>query len=379
MGILDTGRSRSTKNEHVFSSRNESSLEKRTLTARATRRPRVDSFLASASDGDKAVFLRTLFNLNRTVRCYATTSERLFVFFDNDVLQDILKREKLDKPRRKARFYALLAFLILVQDYYLLDIFACVSPAVFYEAGNRGARPIKEIYSEVAELLAAVGLSMHAIGFNHQNDLRIRFKKIKKDEQEILRALNEIKATTWSRNFSHSDSRRTRIPFSVAEEECPALKLSYFHPWYVKLLLMHIIEKRMFAANGDQPAARKLMQDPKDGAFDILGTKGGGVQGLGDIELLTYCDLIAQTRRDSPSITMGITFDRGLNKALRRRARILNQFSMTCGVDDPADSTARFIYSINHNHRRTQKANARLDEYNAAFKVFFKEVISHHR
>lgn len=373
MGMFAKVKYPSSKETIVFGSRSESQFEKEVLAARAKRQKRVEKFFCSAPDQAKTDFLEALSELNRMLIQHATVSERLLIFIDNNVLQDILKREREDQPLRGVRFHALLAFLTLAEDHYLLDIFACVSPAVLYEAAYRGTRPSLEVFGEVVDALAEIGLATHLVGFSHPNELKRLFKRISRDEIEIRRALDEIKSKSWKRDFS-GESLGTRIPFGVAEDECPVVRLCHFDPWYVKFLMMHIIEKRMYSENSDQGQARKLMQNPQERAFAILKHKGEGVEGLGDIELLTYCDLGAQTMRRSPHIIMGVTFDNSLREALWNRAQVKARVTIVGGLDDVADGALRAVYSMRDSQRRTAKSNRRAKEYDIACESFLETI-----
>lgn len=308
---------------------------------------------------------------------YAVVSERLLVFIDNNVIQDILKHERENEPVRRTRFHALLALLMLAEDFYQFDIFACVSPAVFYEAAGRGSRGITETYQEVVDAIAGTGLAMHAVGFESLDVLPEIFERIRADESSIRGALDKIKRTSWRHDFAPTWGAGMRIPFSVAEESCPEVHLNYFSAWHVKFLLMHIIERRMFDENEQNKAARKLMLKPSERAFSILKSKGEGVEGLGDIELLTHCDLGNQTLRRSPSITMGVTFDRSLRDALLKRATVRSQMSARGGVDDPADSAFRFTHMLRSSQRRAEKSKQRMQEYDALLGDFFQWMGKH--
>jgi hypothetical protein len=373
MDMPDNSKKISSREIGVFGSRTESEFEKAVLLARAKRRGRVETFLESAPDEAKSEFLDALSALNKMLIDHATVSERLLVFIDNNVLQDILQRERSDQPLRRTRFHALLAFLMLAEDYYLLDVFACVSPAVFYEAAHRGTRPHLDAFSETVDALAEIGLATHTVGISDPDDLPGLFELIRVDEGEIRLALDEIKNKSWKRNFS-SGMFGTRIPFGVAEDECPEVRLGYFDTWYVKFLLMHIIEKRMYNENSGQPKARKLMRNPQEKVFSFLKPKNEGVEGLGDIELMTYCDLSAQTIRRSPHITMGVTFDEGLRDALGRRATVQSRTSVVVGRDGVSDGTMRISYSLKDSARRNAKADRRLEEYRLAYSEFEKVI-----
>ena len=119
---------------------------------------------------------------------------------------------------------------------------------------------------------------------------------------------------------------------------------------------MHMIEKRMYRENKDQPKARNLMYKGDGTVFSILKPKDGGVEGLGDIELLTYCDLASQTMNNSPEITVGLTYDKRLCETLLER---LNHVtigpSFQSGSDKPADASQAFIWSYRQSEKRTRK------------------------
>lgn len=229
--------------------------------------------------------------------------------------------------------------------------------------------------------MAKIGLATHFVGFRSSGELRDHFKQIRRDEVKIFKALNYIKEAQWKRDFSPEGSFGIRIPFAVAEEECPDVRLTYFNPGTVKFLLMHIIEKWMYQQNKDQPKARNMMADPQRKEFSIVFPRKEGkecVEGLGDIELLTHCDLIDQTWRNSPDITFGLTFDRSLQAALLRRTGENHTVTMIGGIDDPSESALRVAYMMRQTQRRTEKANRRAEEYLKAIELFITQVLDKH-
>ena len=365
---------RSLSDTVVFAQRFESQYEKQILNARTKREEKVKSFLATADKEAKKNFLVAFSRLNKMVAHYATVSERLLLFFDNNVLQDIRYRDDAEQPLRGHRFYGLLAFLALIEDHYCLDVFACVSPVVLYEASGRGKHAPKHVVEQVRLLLAEVGLATHFSGHSTPKELGEIFKLIQHDENALRIALDEIKDKSWARDFVAMNGRGTRIPFSMAEDECPKIKLAYFEPWYVKFLLMHVIEKNMYRENSEKKKVRQMMLNPQKKAFSVIKMKGDGVEGLGDIELLTLCDLSYQTLARSPNITVGITFDDRLENALWDRANVQSRTTFIAGGDDASDGALRFVYLMQQSERRTDKANKRAIEY-FEIKVKFLELL----
>jgi len=360
--------------------RQETVLEKKISTSCSKRVGNIKYFLKSASEQEKIKFFDDMYILQAMLRHSASVSERMLIFIDNNIIQDILKREV--DPDRNRRFHSFIATLALVQDYYLLDLFACISPAVLFEAGGKRTNytlaQAEALISSVIEAMACVGLATHFVGFNGARELLNIFKKIAYDEVQIRKAIDEINSRNWDRDFAGASKYGLgiRIPLSLAEEECPNVRLSYFRKGVVKWILMHMIEKRMYRENKDQPKARNLMYKGDGTVFSILKPKDGGVEGLGDIELLTYCDLASQTMNNSPEITVGLTYDKRLCETLLER---LNHVtigpSFQSGSDKPADASQAFIWSYRQSEKRTRKANRRMREYRRAFREFHDEVL----
>lgn len=368
---------RSTKNTVVFGMRNRSTaLEKKIELNRANRSRRINQFLASASEEEKDEFVKDMHKLESMLTHYVTVSERLLIFIDNNVIQDILKQDS--DRKRMQRFHSFLAVLSLAQDYYLVDIFACVTPAILYEAGGKSCKhtilETENIFLEVENAIAEAGLPTHRAGFNKPRQLRTIFKQIAFDEKVIRAALDKAKGKSWKREFSQP-GRGTRIPFSVAEEECPMMRLKYFNPGVVKLLFMHLIERQMYQENVDQPKARRMMYKFSK-AFFIIKKKKTGIEGLGDIELLTHCDLSSQTMHNAPDITMGFTYDDNLHATLLNRSTVISQGSIfEGGIDSAEDFSLSLVASIQHSNKRTSKANKRIREYATAMNEFYDEVL----
>jgi len=362
----------------MFGMRIETALEKKIKLNRAKRTERIKAFLASASDQEKQKFLTDMFKLESMLTTYASVSERLLIFIDNNIIQDIFKQD-VDRER-KQRLHSFLAVLALAQDYYLIDVFAYISPAVLFEAGGKrndySISQVEKLVSNIVDAMADVGLAAHTVGFSTKRDLLNIFKKISFDETQIRAAIDNVVARCWERDFSITEYGGIRIPFSLAEEECPEINLTYFHLPIVKWIFMHMIEKRMYRENKNQPRARRLMVNGNETTFSIIKTKNAGVEGLGDIELLTYCDLTSQTMRNSPEITMGFTYDDRLYETLTERSSVVSVGpTIQGGVDNIEDSTVVFTSYLRQSARRTDKANRRMREYSDALKEFGDEIL----
>ena len=210
---------------------NETALEKKIKISRAKRAVQIKTFLGSIDEQEKRKFLADMFKLESMLTHYAIVSERLLIFIDSNITQDILKSD-ID-PERRRRFHSFLAALTLAQDYYLIDVFAFISPAVLFEAGgkrnNHSLLEAEKLVSSIVDAMAEVGLATHLIGFDSIRDLLNLFKKISYDESQIRTAMDKVVARRWECDFSAASKYGgIRIPLSLAEEECPDIRLTYF-------------------------------------------------------------------------------------------------------------------------------------------------------
>jgi hypothetical protein len=371
---------RSTKHAVICGMRKQTQIGNQIWFNRAKRRTYIDDFLSSANEKDKLAFLTDFDKIVSMLFSYATVSERLLVFIDNNVLQDIAKRES--EPKRRQRFCSLVAALSFAQDYCLMDVFACISPVILFEGCGKkadiSARDVDALVAKITMDIAQLGLVTHFSGFDTSSQLRGLFRHIQADEKQIGKALKEIVTTAWNREFS-SASGGTRIPLSLADEECPDIRLRYFNPWVVKFLLVHMIEKRMYLENKNHAKARRLMVYGSQTTFSVLKKRTQDVEGLGDIELMTHCNLTTQTMNHSPQITMALTFDGRLFDALKERARV-GQIgpSVEGGSTHVADFSRAFAWSIWHSQKKNQSENQKVQRFLEQKIEFEDEVLKPH-
>jgi len=164
-----------------------------------------------------------------------------------------------------------LASFAFVEDYCLLDIFAGVTPAIFFEANGgkpvEAERDFRRVSKLIQDALIGVGLYRSFIGFDTLEQLADATQRIKRDEAEILRLLSEIKAKNWNIGIRVKRGEYPLpLPLAVAESSVPDASLAYFNPWRVKWLLMHNIVKRLYTANEQSLSFRDLCKQELDGS-----------------------------------------------------------------------------------------------------------------
>jgi hypothetical protein len=128
---------------------------------------------------------------------------------------------------------------------------------------------------------------------------------------------------------------------------------------------MHVIQKRMFDQNEDQRRARQIMLSMKnEPARKMTKSRRGRVEGLGDIELFTYCDLNSQTSSKEYAFFMPVTFDADLLGAIWGRSQIREAGPVfRGGRDDPELVAKAFVFWQSISEKQLRKTNQRMAEY----------------
>lgn len=364
----------------VFGFRQDSPYERRLQVGRAMRGHFIDSYLKESNDEEKKEFLLTLVDMVHRFVDYALVSERLLLLFDSCALIDMQKKD--EDRKRLCRYSAVLSLLSVTQDRFLCDTFVCVTPAVVYEFNGRqpisSAEEAESVLFQIEELMVDIGLSIRQFGFNDAKALVSITSAIREDEEQIINAIREINSAKWKMNFRLPDGSM-QIPLAVAERSIPDVRVTYFHPWYVKLVLMRMVEKLIFEQNKDEMVRSLIDENSLLGISSITKIKKGRLTGLADIELLSYADLSRQTAENSPSIAAAITVDENLMRTLFNRSSAhFGGFSFVGGEDEPNHLGALFQHNLSMSSRREQKSKARIDEYERAFVEFKNEQLWKH-
>lgn len=126
---------------------------------------------------------------------------------------------------------------------------------------------------------------------------------------------------------------------------------------------MYDIVKRLYAANEQSLSFRDLCKQELDrGLPSILRIRKGRLQGLGDIEIFSFCELASQTGNNSPYTTMALTFDNALMEWIASRGQVLSLSSSFRGGSIAEQFEAVLKYRIWREHRKTEKVNKRYRE-----------------
>jgi hypothetical protein len=356
----------------VFAMRITSDFENKILLQKSKRAHQVKEFLSNSTNEEKVDFFKCLFDQQLFMHYYLIEANRFTILLDTNVIQDVLSSK--ENRQREVRNIATKALLCFLEDYAHANIWLCVTPAVLYELN--GQEPISKLsdYRKVLgvteEVAIELGISTYNVGFHSFKDLCRQTKLLHSDSKNIKAALSKINKKSWKMNFEHEEGR-INIPMAVAEHNIPNIKLRYLDPFYVKWVLMNVIEKKMFEQNKHQKKARKLMNNNHEGISKLFKIKKGALMGLADIDLLSRANLTSQTASNSPVITSAITYDRALFSALfDRLGSIRDGGKFEFGKDNAHDGASLMAHQFSLSGARSEFLNARSKVYFEAFKEF---------
>jgi hypothetical protein len=251
--------------------------------------------------------------------------EPYYVVPDNSLLQDI--RHAFEPNGRLARYVGIRSFAYFLRNYTNLDVRLVITPAIFFESiGRRELKSesdYKQVLRQLHSELAPLGIRIMISGIESYRKARALCSLILRDGRSIAKMLNDIKSSDWGmplREGSHKYPIKN--PMVMADELLPhRMKLKYFKEWYVRLVLIGIIEKAILESRVNKNILRGYLRETKNFITgSIVKIRKNELKGLGDIELFQYCDIRSQFISKSPTTYVGLTFDENL-------AKVLNEFS----------------------------------------------------
>jgi hypothetical protein len=155
----------------------------------------------------------------------------------------------------------------------------------------------------------------------------------------------------------------------------PNIGLQYFDVSYVKYLLMLSIETKIAHANRNNSRIMTIPERERLGS--VLKWKGGKVSGLGDVELLSACDLARQSSSKLPFLlSMAVSADDNLNRVLLSRTQQVIAGPSYEGETNPTAHAVSTVYMWQRETKKMKKANARAEEHRKEALAFMADHIN---
>jgi hypothetical protein len=301
----------------------------------------------------------------------------IYLVLDNSVIQSF--KHKKSQPKREIQALAYTAFCRFVKGWSNRKVQLAVTPgAVFEHMGRRAVLSVEDAYSallELKEILHTTKLPISGLGFKNADDLYTRLNNVKTDEEFLTKFVRELDDSDWKVDLQSPDG--VIIPISIAQEAIPdKLPLKYFDPWFVKFVLSGRIEQHIIKQSQHNPQAMPISSGELTNALSRLNTfkKNSSIlKGLGDIDILQYCDLSSQFQQNSDYILLGQTFDRGLSEVLRRRTSFVVGSGVTFGTPDQDEQIEKMISLMTSNPFKDNEVRG--EQARLEFNGFFSSVI----
>lgn len=330
---------------------------------------------ASFGEPDQAIFTRRLIALRDQFFLGVGQPQPYYVVPDHSLLVSLRDAEK---GGERAQYYAALAFFHFLAARTGYDVRLAVSPANLYEWN--GARPLEKEEQFTATLetmharLTPLGLTPFVIGFRGYREARKHVKSIAKDVKTISAALSYVKAKEWEFNLRHGES--IYFPPYITDPLVPKMRLKYFSPHYVHLLLRSVIDSRLIQKCPDRYVRANLRVEGVERMASLLKLRKGRLQGVGDLELLTVCSISSQFYQNKDHTMIGLTFDETLAKVLRYHAAYsVDSEPVVAGVDDQ-ESIGRKMKDWRGRMRHERRVDVEKDAFLAEFGEFLTELVT---
>ncbi len=245
--------------------------------------------------------------------------EPYYLVLDNDVLN------ALQKPNKYPVRYIALILLFRKLKNLNEDFRITVNPVIFFEFNGEKSFQSDEAFKAgwhtFRRAVYQTGLPIYSYNLDTFKGAKAQFKSIKHDIKIIKNALEQIKATDWKVNLRSGNL--VTFPHVISEERCPRVKTKYFSIHHTRLFLKSVIESRIVHHKENDKFARKNFCS-KDvvNKSHLLKNKKGQLKGIGDLSLISLCDIGSQFHNQSDSTTIALTFDKTLEKALSQHSQI---------------------------------------------------------
>jgi len=314
---------------------------------------------------DRATVLDSLISLVTQFLPSAGLPEPHFLFLDNSILQDLLKREVHRTSALRTR--AVLLFADFLVHHSQLRVEVALPPAILYEFAQRVVPHSESEWIVVTrnahQCLLILGMPIRSFGASSFAEGRAVLSDIVHDESVIAGAVSAIKVKDWT--VALRDGSRMTMPLPLSYRLVPQeLKLKYFDLTCVRAILASLIERRILENRQNDAHVRRTFRNKDVGVLGSLNRlKKGVLQGLGDIELLAACSINRQFQQRQDHTCTALSFDETLNRALAlHKSRMATHEPIQMG-DDSSEEIRRKFAELSDGIAHLNKVAERQDAF----------------
>jgi len=299
-----------------------------------------------------------------------------YIFIDNCILQDIKHRHS--NGFRFYRFVATKLFFKYLKDRSGIDVKIAIPASILYEFSGKKSFDTDQEYKSCLEklysCLAIFNLDIHTIGFSDIYEANMSIDAIRFDEKKITKLIKNIKKKEW--NVELRKGNIIKFPMGIAYRALPSdIALRYFNEGYVRWILSSIIEAKIINNRNNDKKVRK--DSRHDLIFSLSGLnkmKKGVIEGLGDIDLLSYCDINSQFQNDKSFTCFAITFDEKLFTSFLYRQTLVATHEPIVTGGDSEDDWKRKFHELSYNCDRLKQTEKKEEEFKKNTMEFYSEM-----
>ncbi|OHD57804.1 MAG: hypothetical protein A2014_10745 [Spirochaetes bacterium GWF1_49_6] len=307
------------------------------------------------SDKEKDLVFQRLFHLINQLASGLGMSDNVVLLLDNDILNSM---QSYNDFRYKINFIALATFFAFfknVSTKYKFNIL--ITPMTLYEYFKFDALQSTESciknLGELFDVLSLTSLPVIKHFPKEYEGIKAVFGLIKEDRSTIKNEINRINNKKWDMKLVNN--KLITLPTYIASIYTPKITTKYFDSKYVELFLYDLILFHVINKNSDKKI-QSMMDKRLACTYKVLNIKKGRIQGTGDLNLVSYCDIKTRFYNNNyrNSIIIGLTFDKNLEILLKDYSVKVIQTTFIKGKDNPKEKIFEFL---NEQNRLNQVEN----------------------
>lgn len=328
-----------------------------------------EHLLRQESDEGKRSCIREALRLCHQIALGVGLGEPYYLILDNDVLN------ALQKPNiYRVRYIALILLFRAIKNQNR-NFRIAINPAIFFEFNGEEAFQNTESFeigwTILERTISQTELPIFYFGLETFKKAKAQLKSIKHDIKIITTALEQINSLSWKVNLRRGFG--VTFPHAVAREECPKVKTKYFSEHHTRLFLESVIESKIIHHKDNDKYARKNFRNKRTiEKSKLLESKKGRLKGIGDLSLISLCDIGSQFHHQPDSTAIAITFDERLENSLIYHSSISIHSQPLVGGKEDENSIEEKMTDFLNRSQKVRIANEEAQRFIAEFSSALK-------
>ncbi|MFJ2366007.1 hypothetical protein ACIPIN_20260 [Pseudomonas sp. NPDC087697] len=295
-----------------------------------------------------------------------------YLVIDNDVLNALQKPDEY-----RERYVA----LMLLFDYIRrseLDFRSAITPVIFIEFSEKDALTTADAFNiamkHLHQTVAKTGLQLFCQGLSNFKEAKRSEKSINHDLHEISSALSKIKLNEYKIDLSRPNNR-IMLPHAAARYLAPKFKPKYFSRGHTELFIQAAIESKILHNKKNDAYVRKNFHNKYAiRTSKLLTLQSGRLKGMGDLSILSLCDIGSQFSQKFSATSIGLTFDERLRDVLASHSDLTVTSDILISGEETPKSIRKKMFSFLRESQGVERVNAVTTTFATGIADFLKSV-----